>query len=269
MIHCWKLKRVILLSDDSSPDNSLHESSHIGAEDDDDSKPSPQVSPKDNHRLQSGEPLDFNFIAYEEKIVIVGASGSGKSYLANVLLKSLNGISVWVYDFNYEFHSSKAILCHDLDELLKIYDSAKRGHYILQPHNNSIETFNRFNAEAFKRGNLVLIEDEIHSFLTKQKQNKEFNQVILSGRPRGISVVSISSRPASCPNHVLSNSKHVFAFKLNLESDVKFLEGYLGHDVWILMPQDKRHRLKDEPELEEHSFFYRDMDKDHGVIGKV
>ena len=29
-------------------------------------------------RFQSGEQLNFNFIAYEEKIVIVGASGSEK-----------------------------------------------------------------------------------------------------------------------------------------------------------------------------------------------
>ena len=107
------------------------------------------------------------------------------------------------------------------------------------------------------------------TFAQNKKMIKEFNQVILSGRPRGISVISISSRPASCPNHVLSNSKHVFAFKLNLESDLKFLESFLGRDVWILMPQDKRKRLQDEPQLEEHRFYYRDMDKDHGVIGKV
>ena len=70
-------------------------------------------------------------------------------------------------------------------------------------------------------------------------------------------------------NNVLTNAKHVFSFKLNLESDVKFLEGYLGNDVWILMPPDKRARLKDEPALPEHTFFYRDMDEDRGVLGKV
>jgi DNA helicase HerA-like ATPase len=156
-----------------------------------------------------------------------------------------------------------------LNELLKVYDSAKRGHYILQAFDNSENTFRRFCEEGFKRGNLVLIMDEAHSFLTKQKQLKEFNNIILSGRPRGISCVTLSSRPASLPNNVLTNAKHVFAFKLNLESDVKFLEGYLGEDVWILMPKDKRHKLRDEAELPEHTFFYRDMDKDRGVIGKV
>ena len=253
------------MEDDSSPDISEDEELAIENEDD---KPSSQSQQKPTRFEQSGG-LDFDFIAYEEKILIVGASGSGKTYLANTLMKSLNGISVWVYDPNYQFHSSRAMVFHDLDELLKVYDSAKRGHYILQPYDGTEHTFRRFNAEAFKRGNLVLIEDEIHNHLTKMRVLKEFNQVILSGRPRGISVISISSRPASCPNHILSNSKHVFAFKLNLESDVKFLEGFLGEDVWILMPKDKRHKLKDEAELPEHTFFYRDMDKSEGVIGKV
>jgi len=251
--------------DDSSPDNS-DESNEVEGKDV--AKTESQVPPEDNH-LQSGEPLNFQFIAYDQDVCIVGSKGSGKSYLANEIMKSLNGISVWVYDFNQQFHSSKAILCHDMDEMLAIYDSAKRGHYILQPHINDENTFRKFCSEGFRRGNLVLIMDEIHTWLTKTKQMKEFNQIILSGRPRGISCISISSRPASCPNNVLSNAKHVFAFKLNLESDVKFLEGYLGHDVWVLMPPDKRARLKDQPALEEHSFFYRDMDKDHGVIGKV
>ena len=251
------------MSDDSSPDK---EDDDLAIENEVNESNQSQQSPA---HFQSGGQLNFNFIAYDEKIVIVGASGSGKTYLANEIMKGLNGISVWVFDPNYQFHSSRAMVFHDLSEMLKVYDSAKKGHYILQPHDSSEHTFRRFNAEAFKRGNLVLIEDEIHNWLSKQKVLTEFNQVILSGRPRGISVISISSRPASCPNHILSNVKHVFAFKLNLESDVKFLEGYLGNDVWILMPPDKRARLKDEPALEKYTFFYRDLDLDHGVLGKV
>ena len=252
------------MSDNSSPDK---EAEDLAIENEDTAVSS--QSQQKPARFQSGEQLNFNFIAYEEKIVIVGASGSGKTYLANQIMRGLNGITVWVFDPNYQFHSSRAMVFNDLDEMLKVYDSAKRGHYILQPHDSSEYTFRRFNAEAFKRGNIVLIEDEIHNWLSKQKVLKEFNQVILSGRPRGISVISISSRPASCPNHILSNVKHVFAFKLNLESDVKFLEGYLGDDVWLLMPPDKRARLKDQPALEEHTFFYRDLDEDSGVIGKA
>ena len=250
------------MSDDSEPESTDEITENINSE--------KQTENKVLRFADSGsQTLDFNFIAYEEKITIVGASGSGKSYLANEIMKSLHGVSVWVYDFNFQFHSSKAIVFNDLDKLLEVYDTAKRGHYILQPHDNSEETFKRFNAEAFKRGNLVLVEDEVHTWLSKQRVIKEFNQVILSGRPRGISVISISSRPASLPNNVLSNSKHVFAFKLNLESDIKFLEGFLGTDVWILMPKDKRHKLQEEAELPDFTFFYRDMDTSQGRLGKI
>jgi len=168
MILCWKLKRVILLSDDSSPDNISDEKDE---EEIDVAKQKSQV-PSQSRFMQSGEQLDFRFEAYDQDICIVGAKGSGKSYLANVLLKSLNGISVWVYDFNSQFHSSRAMVFHDLSEMLEVYDSAKRGHYILQPHMNDENTFRRFCAEGFKRGNLVLIMDEIHTWLTKQKNKK-------------------------------------------------------------------------------------------------
>ena len=229
----------------------------------------PQVTKPKTSRFAHLENINFNFEAYDQDICILGSKGSGKSFLANTIMKSLNGISVWCYDFNFQFHSSRAIVVHEMDELLEMYDKAKRGHWIFQPHNNSENTFRRFCAEGFKRGNLVLMMDEAHSFLTKQKQLKEFNNIILSGRPRGISCITISSRPASLPNNVLTNAKHVFAFKLNLESDVKFLEGFLGSDVWVLLPPDKRHKLRDEPQLEEHTFFYRDMDTHEGAIGKV
>ena len=228
-----------------------------------------QVSKSQTSRFANLQNIEFNFEPYDQDITILGAKSSGKSYLANILMKGLHGVNVWVYDFNSQFHSSKAIVFHDLNKMLELYDEAKRGHYILQPHDNSENTFRRFCAEGFKRGNLCLVTDESHVWLTKQKQLKEFNNIILSGRPRGISCVTLSSRPASLPNNCLTGARHVFAFKLNLESDIKFLEGYLGEDVWILMPKDKRHKLRDEPELPEHTFFYRDMDKSQGMIGKV
>jgi hypothetical protein len=256
------------LEDDSSGDNK-DEDIAIDEVETDEQSDDTQVSKSQTSRFANLQNIQFDFVAYDQDICILGSKGSGKSYLANQIMKGLNGISVWCYDFNFQFHSSRAIVFNDLTKLLEVYDSAKRGHYILQPHQNSEHTFRRFCEEGFKRGNLVLIMDEAHSFLTKQKQLKEFNNIILSGRPRGISCITLSSRPSSLPNNVLSNAKHVFAFKLNLESDVKFLEGYLGDDVWILLPKDKRHKLKDEAELPEHTFFYRDMDTSEGRIGKV
>ncbi len=213
--------------------------------------------------------LDFNFVPYNEDIVITGSKGSGKSYLANTLLQNLHGVSVFVWDFNHQFHDSRAIVLHHLDELIEMYDEVKRGKYILQDFNKEENQFRKFCKYAFSKGNVVLIIDEVHAYVTKQKIIKEYNDLILSGRPRGVSVISVSTRPASLPNNVLTNAKHVFTFRLNIESDVKWLEGYLGSEVWQVVQQNKRMKHKDLPELPEHSFFYRNMDEHDGQIGKV
>ena len=169
------------MSDDSSPD----ETKDIAIDEvqTDDESNDTQVSKSQTSRFANLENINFNFEAYDQDICILGSKGSGKSYLANTIMKSLNGIHVWVYDFNHQFHSSRAIVFNDLTKMLEVSDQAKRGHYILQPHDNSENTFRRFCEEGFKRGNLVLMMDEAHSFLTKQKQLKEFNNIILSGRP--------------------------------------------------------------------------------------
>ena len=152
------------MEDDSSPD----ETKDI-AIDEDDHTTELSKSESQTSRFANLENIDFQFVAYDQDICILGSKGSGKSYLANQIMKGLNGIHVWVYDFNHQFHSSRAIVFNDLTKMLEVSDSAKRGHYILQPHDNSENTFRRFCEEGFKRGNLVLMMDEAHSFLTKQK----------------------------------------------------------------------------------------------------
>ena len=222
-------------------------------------------TPPDN----SGKPIDLRYVAYNEDITICGAKNSGKSYLANELLKSLNGVTVFVWDFNHQFHDARSILCHDITELLEIYDVAKRGHYILQAYDFSQSAFEKFCEECFKRSNIVIIFDELHNFVSKQSIIRPFQNLVLSGRPRGLSLISISTRPASLPNAVLSNSNHVFCFRLNIASDVKFLETWMGSEVWQLMPKNKRVKHFDLPELPEHTFFYRNQSLPTGEIGKV
>ena len=215
------------------------------------------------------EQLQFSFVAYNEDCVICGAKNSGKSYLANTLLKSLNNITCFVWDFNHQFHDARSLLFNHLDEMLDVYDNVKKGRYILQPFDKSKAAFEKFCNAIFERGNIVAIFDEVHLFTSKQAILKPFNNLILSGRPRGISCVSISTRPASLPNNVLSNSQHVFSFRLNLVSDVEFLESWMGEGVWLLLPKDKRKKLIDQDELPEHTFYYRNQDAKTGVVGKV
>ena len=213
--------------------------------------------------------IDFNFTAYNEDVVIVGMKGSGKSFLANELMRGLRGINCIAFDFNHQFHDAHAVISHDVTELFMMYRKLNGGHYILQPYDKSENTFNRFCTEIFSLNNCVALIDECHQYVSKMRILKPYNDLVLSGRPRGISVISISSRPQNLPNNTLTNARHIFAFKLNLESDVKFLESWLGPPAWELLPQDQRRRNIDSPEIEEHSFYYRDTLQSGGLIGKL
>tara|TARA_R110000751_G_scaffold104147_1_gene199576 strand:+ start:802 stop:1557 length:756 start_codon:yes stop_codon:yes gene_type:complete len=226
--------------------------------------------PKQDEELKAVQKnLNFSFVAMDEDILICGSKGSGKSYLANTLLQSLHGITVFCWDYNSQFHDSRSMVFHHLDEMIEVWRTAKRGKYILQDYDLSEENFKRFCKFVFNTGNCVCIIDEAHSYLTKMKILKEFNDIILSGRPRGISCVSISTRPASLPNNCLTNAKHVFTFRLNLESDVKFLEGWMGSEVWQVVQKNKRLKHQELDEVPEHSFYYRNMDESEGYIGKI
>jgi len=212
--------------------------------------------------------LEWDFTAFNEDCVIVGMKGGGKTYLANEILHSLKNIPVIVFDFNWGFHDSRAVVVHNLQEVFKIYDEMK-GHIIFQPYDKSKLVFESFCGEIFKRSNLVTIIDETHQYTSKQGICKPYNDLILSGRPRGISVISISSRPANLPNNALTNARHIFAFRLNLQSDVEFLESWLGSQAWELLPKEQRKKNQEQPEIEQFSFYYRDTQKGAGMVGKV
>ena len=43
--------------------------------------------------------------------------------------------------YNFQFHDARSMLFHTLEELLEIFDKAKRGRYILQPYDKSQKAF--------------------------------------------------------------------------------------------------------------------------------
>ena len=58
--------------------------------------------------------LDFEFTCFNEDIIIVGMKGGGKTYLANEILHGLTNIPVIVFDFNWGFHDSRAVVVDDI-----------------------------------------------------------------------------------------------------------------------------------------------------------
>ncbi len=44
------------------------------------------------------------------------------------------------------------------------------------------------------------------------------------------------------------------------------MRDYIGLEAWLLLPQDLRYELKEEPELADYSFVYRDKRKSKAQV---
>lgn len=195
--------------------------------------------------------INFRYSPFEEDICVVGGKGRGKTTRVKWILSLIKNLPYWVYDFNSQYTGFGSIV-HKVKDL-------KVGQMIFQPYDKSYDTFIKFCNKAFTQRNLVLVFEEIHQYVTKQRACPELYSVVMTGRNYGLSSIFVSTRPASLPNWILSNSNHCFAYGLNNMGDIVWLNDYIGDKAWLLLPPDKRKKLQTEPPLQLHSCIYRNQ----------
>lgn len=165
-----------------------------------------------------------------ERILIVGKTGSGKTYLAKYLTKKANRLivmdaKVTLTDWNLEPWSSS------------VRSSMLRGEpfraRVIPPLNGDItEYWEAVLSDCYKAGNLVVYIDELYSICPpNQKPMNVLWSMYTRGRELGIGVWSSSQRPAWIPLFALSEAEHFFNFRLQLEEDRKRMAAFMGMEV--------------------------------------
>jgi len=109
--------------------------------------------------------------------------------------------------------------------------------------------------------NALLVVDDVHEQVTKQRVPPEFARLINSGRNRGITSIWITPAPNLVSNTLLQSGHHVFAFPFGLEGQIEWLaRNRIGPDAYALLPRQLRRRrpsIGDEyDELPPHSYLY-------------
>ena len=184
---------------------------------------------------------DFRYHPLEEDIFITGKKGEGKTTRCKRILDLIKPqVNFWIWSPQrpIENYGAYGHIVRDINQM-------GDGHYVYAGSDWSDQAFIRFLKRAFTQfRNLVLVLDDIHERTTKQSVLKELNNLVLSGRNRGISSIFITTRPGSVPNYILANVSHVFAYPFVLETDVEWLQkNLLGPDAWILISKDKRRKF--------------------------
>lgn len=192
--------------------------------------------------------LNFYEIPPDKHVLVAGATGTGKSYLAEQYLKGYQyvvkldtkdetterqraGLSPWEgLKENVDFTVVRNFELLDEVETDKII-------YVPPFEEQTKENFNRFFDWIFKRENTILWIDELMSIGTVNSYPFSLGRLYQQGRSKGIGIWACSQRPSGIPSIAPANSSYYFIFNLYLKADRKRMVDSTGMDAMDELPK--------------------------------
>ena len=163
-------------------------------------------------------------IRTNERIFICGMTGSGKTEFAKRFLPFYPRIVFHDREFGnsdliQQYHFTPV---HDPETLL-IYIQKGKKRILYQPsqggEKEGVEDFNRVCEIVFKTRNIALVVDEVSSVVSGQNAPYWFGEIQRLGRKYNVGCMSLTQRPMKLDQTLLSESEHMFIFKLKMDQD--------------------------------------------------
>jgi hypothetical protein len=156
--------------------------------------------------------IDFNN-PYKDCVYVGGMRQCGKTNLIAYLLAHKDpSINIWVFD--------------TLGVIAKAFKGWKPANLTIFPVNFATKDaqFKTFCMNAWKRGNVICVIDEIHLFCAKKKTlPPHLSLLINQGGNHNVALWLTSQRTAQVHNDLLAACQHHFIFKLWLPQDVEWM----------------------------------------------
>lgn len=179
-------------------------------------------------------------IRSDERVAIVGKTGSGKTYLSRVLTWGLERLVCF---------DPKSTLGLAQDWRLEDWTAKGRRDLLAgkpvrlrvpgpSPDDNPETYWLPYLRDLYDAGDVVLFIDEVYGVIPPGKTpSPELTALYTRGRELGIGVFAASQRPKLVPLFMLSESDWFFTFRLLLEDDRKRMAEVCGPDV-MASPSD-------------------------------
>lgn len=186
-----------------------------------------------------------------EHVLICGQTGTGKTFLAETYLAGYKE-SVVMLDTKGQYWERKEekksawiglkenrdfVMVDRLKDLPEAGEKFNKIIYTPVHSEMSFEHYNSFFEWVYNRKHTVAWVDEVMSVCPNTMKLPEYYRAILTrGRSRRTSVWSLSQRPSGIPNLIISESKNVFCYDLQLPQDREKMANITGVKEFLTMP---------------------------------
>lgn len=176
----------------------------------------------------------MSLLKSNDKAMIVGVTGNGKTFLARWLRNNLekSGVKVLVFDAEHEKQYNDLIPTKERPDIRyrpKIpvtYETAKKFKAQL------IREFDQVCGYVFNKGDMILLVESIDLFCPSYLDlPPNFYKIIHWGKKRGIGFIGTSRRIADTSKSAVSQCKHWFIFYTFIPNDIDYLKKFVGKDA--------------------------------------
>lgn len=175
-----------------------------------------------------------------DKILILGTSGCGKSYLGKTIQLSFS--RVVVFDALDEYQTDQKNIIRSWDELTKFIDenAEKPSFFRVIKFDFSDDDDYRitFIDHALKllyyMGDVTIVIEEIQLFSTPHSISTNLKNCMTTGRHKRLSFIITSQRPSLMNKTILSQSTHIFCGNLIDKNDIQYVGNFIGTEKNLL-----------------------------------
>lgn len=192
-------------------------------------------------------------IAPNQRVVAVGKTGSGKSFLVRHYLAGYR--NVICLDTKGDVKWPEAGEVPVFTRLKDLTANLTTGKAIYRPVMGEMNQgfYDAFCRWIFDRGNTIAWIDEVYDVCEAQEIPFYLKALLTRGRSRGIGVWCCTQRPKMVPNFFFSEAEHSFIFRLGLEDDRAKVAGWAGQEVMRVPPG-------------RHGFWYYNTEMENPVL---
>lgn len=167
-----------------------------------------------------------------ERLLIVGATGTGKTTLARAILKAYPRVLVIDPKCTYEPEDDRYRMVRSL-LALRLHGSSPRLHYRPSTGEGTVAHYDAIYRWAYRQRNIMVYTDETYLTMRHTTSPDWQRNLVTCGRELGIGAIFATQRPRGIDTRILTESEHKICFYLANRDDRKRMSEEMGEVVMV------------------------------------